>query len=625
MVTYPNDEYQCPVTGVVVPKDVTANLEWRVKVLEPCEGNGPDAERRREWVKAVCARSPVVAVNLLFWTYLVNQVMPDGSEVAAEQPWRPFVTWPVQDEAIVDISHSIDHRQPIMLWKSREMGASWLVLAEFARRLLFVGGKFLVMSRAYELVENGDDSDSLFWKLRSLISPEFLPKWLVGGIKDLKANLYNKWNEGQVAGRSTTSSQGAGGRRDAALLDEFAHVENAKKLDTTLADTAKCRIYTSTPLAGSYFNKLRFAKKVPCIELPWFRSPTKAAGLRYFKNEDGAWELTSEWDQIQRAKRPPWDYAENVAMSERGSAEEYFPSGMLADVIRKWVAPPKKCGELSFDKSRSPKDISVALRKRVWETTRFVQGDPHNSDWRFWCDLPLDRDTGLARPPQDTLYIIGADLAKGTGASNTAFAVYDAKTREKVAEFSSPKVMPSDAARLLVASAYWFGGTMDPMLIWEQNGPGLEVGMEIMQMGYPRIYWMQVLTQGDQPKTKRPGYHNRGTNRKYLYGRYREMLLWKQNIINRSKDAIEQCDQYIVEDNGNITASTLLDEKTGAREAHADMVTADALCAWVLDEQAQIAPTMKPRYLPEMSLAAELQREAVEKREREQHAWILEY
>src|ERR1700722_5689140 len=146
-----------------IPKDPLLNEHWRVALRALCR-----ERRMQEWCKAICKRDILFYVNSFVYQYNPQHF---GGEIG------PFITWPVQDEAIKKILWCIEHRKDMRVAKSREMGASWMFLIVMDWLYQFHGNKkFLMISRNKEAVDKRDDSDSLFWKIDFMHA--HLPSWL---------------------------------------------------------------------------------------------------------------------------------------------------------------------------------------------------------------------------------------------------------------------------------------------------------------------------------------------------------------------------------------------------------------------------------------------------------------
>ena len=344
------------------------------------------------------------------------------------------------------------------------------------------------MSRSEQLVDSSEDPDALFWKFRYLLNPERMPGFIVQrggkmGLVDRTMHISNKRTHSHIDGRATTSHSGAGGRRNAVFLDEWSRVENARALWETMTDTNKCRIAVSTPLKGSFFNQQYESGQVKTIFLPWWDHPWKGRGMTWQSAQPSksampinGWYATSPWYEIQRKTRSESDLAENIDCNPKGSRELFFDAGLVEKHTQAWGAEPELAGELFYDTGIDPSQVDENIRARVWESVEFQERRDEAAPWKLWFDLVEEEATGVMRPPQDRAYVAFADVAKGSGASNTVFAIYDAETRENMAEFASSTIAPHMAARLMVAMAHWFGGLVPMLLGWEANGTGIIFG-----------------------------------------------------------------------------------------------------------------------------------------------------
>ncbi len=209
----------------------------------------------------------------------------------------PFIPFPFQEEAIIEIWESImDGTRPInerkgltnvFIEKSRQMGLSWLIMAVFVYWFLFYGHKYHVISQKEELVDKLGDIKSLFGKARFIINT--LPKWMLPvGFdrkewgKNLKYMTISRpdgtW---AITWESANPNAGRSGTFNAALCDEFASTSNAVAINKALKSATPCVVYNSTPnwewneyyrmrkLTVERYDKL--AGKMMPAEIKWLR------------------------------------------------------------------------------------------------------------------------------------------------------------------------------------------------------------------------------------------------------------------------------------------------------------------------------------------------------------------
>jgi phage terminase large subunit len=161
-----------------------------------------------------------------------------------ECPNRPFVLWPYQQDALLRMNAALG-KHPMLIEKSRDMGATWLILALFLWRWQFRGGQsFLVGSRKQELVDKTGDPKSLFWKLIYLIDNQ--PPWMKPSYERNILALHNNENGSTIDGESTNDDFARGDRRTAILLDEFPAVDNGYAILKAVGDATACPIYAGT-------------------------------------------------------------------------------------------------------------------------------------------------------------------------------------------------------------------------------------------------------------------------------------------------------------------------------------------------------------------------------------------
>ena len=248
---------------------------------------------------------PIVFTNRFLYTF-DPRVKPS--------PHLPFVLFDYQRKLVIDVCDAIVNGYDIFIDKSRDVGATYTVLAVFLHFWLYESGSnFLVGSRKQDYVDNrfgltdsGDVSnkeESLFGKLDYMISrlPGFmLPdgfnhKKHMGFMKMMNPELGNV-----ISGESSNPNFSRGGRQRAILLDEFAFWENDVTAWGSTADTTNCRIVLTTPgTKPSKAKRLRFGKdgeKIKIIEIDYTQDPRK----------DKKWELN------ERARRSKEDFAREI-------------------------------------------------------------------------------------------------------------------------------------------------------------------------------------------------------------------------------------------------------------------------------------------------------------------------
>ena len=594
-LSFPGDvaRYDLGDLGVhVVPKDPISNLDYRRRLIEDADQDND----KQAVLRAMSARSCLWWINTFGWTYKQLKVRIGGKvePVVGKGANVPFITWPVQDESVKLLLRCIRQGTDAAFDKSRDMGASWMILTVFHWYWQFQRDvNFLEVSRKLDLVDNRDDPDSLFWKHDYLLRMQ--PGWLIPRFRrntSPSPKIVNLDMRSTIIGQATTGDVGHGGRKTAALFDEMARMREARTVWEGAASMTACRVANSTPRGPVFFSKLVRSAKVLTVRLPWWDNPEKGRDRRTVSDPDThRIKVTSPWyeGQVKRAvtKR---EIAENLDMDHAGAGMVFFDSDVLSRQLSMYADrnPATYIGELAFSRSGGIyDDIDVALVKAEPRAFKFrslvTQGH-----WRLWCDLA--KSNGRWRPAQDRSYVFGIDVAHGIGASNSVISVLDVDARWKVAEFASPSISPSDLAREVRMASIWFGGVRGVAFVaWEANGVGSSMGKRLLRLGCSWYYRTTKFKEQGEPKTRWPGWWSNRDSKIEVLGDYRAALAQDQ-FRNPSQPALEEAAEYVWYENGGVGPGELQEEKGDARSTHGDRVIADAL-AW---HASLWAPRMSP-------------------------------
>ncbi len=564
----------------MVPRDLKANLKFRSDLVKM----GSTDKKAAEELYIMCSRDMLFYVNAFCWTY--DPRVGDGT--------LPFMTYDFQNEALLEIDSAIgDH--DLVIKKSRDMGASWMLLTVFEWRWHFRSNQsFLLVSRNEDYVDKPGNPKSLFWKIDFI--HKYLPGWLTPKTTRTKLRLTNDDNSSTIDGESTTGDVARGDRRTAIGLDEFAafDVDAGYRALASTRDATNSRIFNSTPSGtNNAFYDFATNEDIKQLTLHWTLHPLKAAD----SYEDGQGKTRSPWyDEECKRCANPQEIAQELDIDFAGSDYQFFDVTILDRLMKETASHPFTIGELKHNA---------------------VTGEPEGFEQqpkgclRLW--VHPDAQGNL---PTDRRYVIGADIAAGTGSSNSVLSVGDTKTGEKVAELVTPNLRPDQLATYVVALGRWFGGPdKEALLIWEAPGPGRNYGDRIMELGYKNI-WYKPDPSGKRSKI--PGWWPTKDEKRVLYSDYRTALS-KKYFINRSMDALRECKEIIFAATGWITHSRSLRtiDPSGARENHGDRPTADALL-WKGMMRATQRRTTTPG-VPEGSLL--WRREQIESKKRKAMEW----
>lgn len=597
----------------IVPKDPARNIDFRMEVMKLGYSNPKYAEELR----VMCAR------DILFYVNTFGCVYEARSKVSKV---LPCITWDFQDDLLLLFQACIEEGSDLGILKSRDMGVSWMVLYAFEHRWHFKPYEsFLVSSRTQDYVDDTENPKALFWKLDFI--HEFSPMWILPtgrwlGRKDkgrINNHLRNADTKSSIDGEATTANLGRGDRRTAILLDELAASIVGHDIDASTADTTNCRIINSTPQGtGNAFYSIYRSGRVPFIRLHWSKHPDKRAGMykakghtvtlidKEFRHPDGYGFVfdgrdRSPWYDAECRRRDRWQVAQEIDMDFEGSGSRFFDSKLI-EHLRERSQPPRMRGDLVYDEF---------VMEATWR-------ESSTGGLLLWEDL----DYETSKPPDDRNYVVGCDIAVGVGgdySTNSVASVFCTTTGLKVAEFATPSMSPRDFARYTVALSRFYNNAY---LIWESNGPGIDFGKEIEEIGYSRIFYRLSTEIGrERKKTRKPGWHSSPEFKRQMLASY-ESALRDGKYVNLHDIALAEMNEYVYVTDRKIDHSRSLPgaspDPSGSGENHGDRVIADALC-WRGVEELGAQPTLqKTKKLLESSGNPKLEEELLKRPPREQ-------
>ena len=610
------------MSSIRMPREVGANAEMRRWLLESC---GRSASARRE-VRECSGRDPLFYVNAFCFTY----------DPRRDLSVLPFVTYPYQDEALLEIVDAMHVGVDVAIKKSRDMGASWVNLLAVEWCWHFEAMKsFLLVSRNENLVDAKGDPGAMFWKLDFLHRHQ--PRWLLPegystGDKRWRTSMHmeNPANGSVVDGQSTTGDVGRGDRRTAALIDEFAAFETRAGYDalSSTRDMTRCRIFNSTPKgSANAFYDVVHKSSARILTMHWSRHPEKSRGLYTSERDerDGRWRLkrldgwTGEVEVHERGTsgrrrvsfpdeyqfvldgkiRSPWydrecsravsptEIAQELDIDFVGSDYSFFDAAAIDRYVENFCVDPEATADLEFDRD-------------TLEPLRLAPGA--KGLLRLWIRLGRD---GMPDISRERRFVVGADVSAGTGASNSAAVVYECGTNDKVAEYVNPKILPADFGRFVVALAKLFN---DALVVPDRSGPTGEVCVGKMQeCGYYNIYRRVNEKKVTHERKDEYGVWLNPSVRSTVLETYRDDV-GNGRIVNRSARAMEECKQFIRRMDGTVehSASAYARDPSGARTAHGDVVIADALADLGLVDAAAGRAPLPELAVPPNSIAARM-------------------
>lgn len=226
---------------------------------------------------------------------------------SGRSPIMPFMLFPKQRESIDWILERWRSGKPGLIEKSRDVGASWVVMALAVTMCLFNPDMLIgVGSSKEDKIDRSGDPDCLFFKARMFLAylpPEFLGGWELRN-HSAHMRLIFPGSGSSITGEAGDNI-GRGGRKAIFFLDESAHIERPKLIDASLAATTDCRMDLSSVngMANSFAER-RHSGKVDVFTFHWRDDPRK--------DDDWYQKKTEELDPVTLAQEIDINYTASV-------------------------------------------------------------------------------------------------------------------------------------------------------------------------------------------------------------------------------------------------------------------------------------------------------------------------
>lgn len=284
---------------MIPPRDQEGNYRWRAQVLHQADHD----EDFRSAFKELCRQDIVFWLNATCWTF---DPRPENQKhLGYSDADMLFLTWPFQDRFLKWLVHKIETGEDGLVEKSRDMGASWLMLSVVQWFWQFggPGNDFKVGSRKEDFVDKIGDMDAFFPKIRYQIKRQ--PQWLwPRGFDPSKhmsyMNIQNPQTGSAITGESNNPYFATGGRKKAVFFDEFSKWSNTDESAwQSASDVTDCKLAISSANGrANHFYRLRqqLSGHIEVYRMHWSEHPLK----------------TQAWYDAEKRRRSPRDLAAEV-------------------------------------------------------------------------------------------------------------------------------------------------------------------------------------------------------------------------------------------------------------------------------------------------------------------------
>lgn len=504
------------------PKSPRDNLIWRRKIIARAK---LDLEYRAK-VKELFHRDILFAFNAFFFT-LDPRKRPLHNQ--------PFCTYPYQDEVLLQLREAIDKGFDLPIEKSRDMGASWMIILTFLWFWLSPkgGADFLLGSRIEDYVDKKGDMRTLMQKARYALYK--LPKWLrPKGFSrkqhDNYMKLINPETGASITGESNNANFSTGGRYAAILYDEFAKWKDTDRSAWIAGgDATPCRIPNSTPFgaAGQHYDLVTSGK--PKVVMHWSRHPEKAAGLYCVWPKPEEADEVVDWEHWTGLRSPWYD--------RECARRDATPVGIAQELDIDYVG----AGNPVFD-GRAGKRMAQLLRvvKTPEAVYRVLLEEQKLEPCRVVPDDLANHLVVYEAPRQNATYVIGCDVAEGKEHGDySVVKVLRRETESLVATFFSR--YDEKYISMILARVWEFYswnhpefGTIRPWWGVETNGPGLGVFDPCVEYwGMTNPFMMPIFDRATGGTSVRKGWWTTSQSRNILIVDFKNWLVEGQGWVDQ--------------------------------------------------------------------------------------------
>lgn len=500
-----------------VPKDKKENLVYRMELNNSCL----KSQETVNIVKELCKKDCVFFFNSFLWTY----------DPRTEEKELPFVLYDYQEDFIRWCEELYAKKQDGLIEKTRDMGATWVILGFIFKHWLFDGGFTSHLgSKTEDDVDRTGDPKSLFWKLRYLRShlPIFLqPQGFDIRTDDMYMRLINPENQSVISGESANPNFSRAGRYSIILLDEFAVHEYAEDVWTASADSSPCRVVVSTPKGtGNKFWDLRYNTGIKHKTLHWTLHPTKNEGLK----KDRWGHLHSKWYDAECSRRSKTDIAQELDINYLEAGNPFFS----IEALLKQQEHQPLIGDLVLEEHR------VVFRETSVGKIRLFS-KVFTKDFEQLIDGVLNKGIQAA---------IGADASEGVPEGDfSALCALDKKSNNTILSYRG-KLKPDEFAYLLYLVARFLNNSM---VACESGGYGCGVNEDLWRLGV-NLYKEQDFSEGFVSQKQKLGFSTNARTRPAILAQLEEEIR-NQSTELRDILLINECKNFIVKD-GRAQAAT---------------------------------------------------------------------
>lgn len=575
-------------SGAVYPKLVRENLLYRNELLTACQKDKSTLVSVLELAK----RDVLFYFNTFLWA---EDPFADKNQRHGipQMRFRPIVTYPFQDEFILDLKNAISGGEDIIADKSRDMLATYMVLGVFLHGWLFSGHKYMISSWKEDEIDGKDDTSTLFGKIR--LNLRLHPDFLLGGFemkRDSSYMMLRHPNGGTIVGSAASPNLASGRREDAIFTDELSKwLNHSHEAWTSISDATKCKIGVWTPRgsankAAELMNGSEVKRK---HHLLWYKHPekcftskehlefvragkvrdkvgsytvqlsTKKAPSGCYVDQNG--KIRSEWYDDECEKRDKDDVAENLDCNYLTSGNPVFDTS--------------KCqrGKMSSEAPRAIGNLIWRIHPKFSErgecvnqnqlSVEFVENS--NGNVLLWEYPKANWENG---------YLISADCAEGLeqGDYDSARVLRRFGEKPKIVASLHAHMKPFEYAEELAKLGTYFGNAC---IAVEREGHSGGAVIETLRKIYRNLFHKEIMTKGYPEMTDRIGWFTTAMTKPVIIGFLSKAI--SESLYDDPDEAFWNETLTFVNNDGKLEAQG----KSQGQKCFDDRVMAEAIVLWV--------------------------------------------
>ena len=458
---------------IIYPKKYADNIDYRIDIARKS-----DDSKFRALIAMQCRDDVKFFFNTFLWTF---DPRPDAAPNNL-----PFITYDYEDDFIDWLLARIGRRDGLVE-KSRDMGVTWTILGVFLHHWLFKDAFLAHLgSKTEDDVDRSGDPKSLFEKLRYFLKT--IPAWLLTQHETRFMRLVNE-NGNTITGESANPNFARAGRYSVCLVDEYAAVEYADDIWTSMSNSTPSRIVASTPRGtGNRFWKLRYYEmpKEDIKTLHWTLHPKKSIGL--YVDSEGTKKYSckgkkrSPWYDMECERNSAQIIAQELDVDYLASGNPYFDLQAVSKQ-EEWILSDETAGLGKYE---------IGLLARVDGKIKFRPN--RNGLIRIYEHPgPLTQATAVCDPAEG--------LEHG---DKTAIAVRCKKTGNLLAACYG-KIAPDEAGELVKMLSLYYNGALCGA---EQGGYGLVINQFLWEEGC-NVFRDVETRHGGEKEGKKLGFNTK--------------------------------------------------------------------------------------------------------------------